>query len=223
MIINWGDAPFKAFIKVTYPSGTCTVSNGTKTYTHTGGGTYTFTVNKKGTWTISATNGVDTKTATAEITSRGQTVTKSISYTAYFYKSGNQCTDVTGGWSLGTSANSVSFGSDSMVLSVTSQAKAGTVATKNKVDLSKIKTLYFKVNSTTSYSGAGYPTVGVANSRAVQNTPGGNGFAASTNLSAGTKTVSVDVSSISSAYIVVGGYKGDAGGTTITVYEVWGE
>ena len=48
MIINWGDAPFKAFIKVTYNAGTCTCKMGSETFTHSGGGTATFEVKKKG-------------------------------------------------------------------------------------------------------------------------------------------------------------------------------
>ena len=84
MIINWGDAPFKAFITVTYPSGTCTVSLGNKSFTHSGGGTHTFTVNKKGTWTVTGTdgNGVDTS-QNVVISKQQETKTVTLKYVLY--------------------------------------------------------------------------------------------------------------------------------------------
>ena len=80
MIINWGDAPFKAFITVTYPSGTCTVTGEGQTYTHSGGGTTTFTVKKKGTYTVKAVNGAASTSKTASITNLNQTVSIKLSY-----------------------------------------------------------------------------------------------------------------------------------------------
>lgn len=89
MIINWGDAPFKAFITVTYPSGTCTVTGEGQTYTHTGGGTKTFTVKKKGTYTIKAENGSFSDSTTATITKRNQTVTATtLKYILYLIQEG---------------------------------------------------------------------------------------------------------------------------------------
>lgn len=79
MIINLGDAPFKAFITVAYPNGTCTVSLGDKSFTHTGGGTHTFTVNKKGTWTVSAVS----ESKNVSITSNGQTANVALGYLYY--------------------------------------------------------------------------------------------------------------------------------------------
>lgn len=88
MIINWGDAPFKAFITVTYPSGTCTVTNGNKTYIHSGGGTHTFVVQQKGTYTVKAVNGSLSDSDSVSISKRGQTGSVSLSYTLYLIKAG---------------------------------------------------------------------------------------------------------------------------------------
>lgn len=101
MIINLGDAPFKAFIKVTYPNGTCTVSLGDKSFTHSGGGTHTFTVNKKGTWTVKATSADGynlTAQSTAALTYRGQVASVTLSYTLNLFVNGTDNTAVTGGY-----------------------------------------------------------------------------------------------------------------------------
>ena len=93
MIINLGDAPFKAFITVTYPKGTCTVSDGTTTQSHSGGGTYTFTVKKKGTYTVKIQYNTAVKSATVNITKRGQVASVALDYKLYLYNAGK--TDLT--------------------------------------------------------------------------------------------------------------------------------
>lgn len=96
MIINLGDAPFKAFIKVTYPNGTCTVSLGDKSLTHSGGGTHTFTVNKKGTWTVKATSNAGVvETQNVSLTYVGQVA--NVTLTGIFYAIKNGVSNV-GTW-----------------------------------------------------------------------------------------------------------------------------
>lgn len=90
MIINWGDAPFKAFITVTYPRGSCTVSGNGQTYGHSGGGTTTFTVKKKGTYTVKIVTGSLSKSSSVEISKLGETKTVSLNYRTYFYNRGSQ-------------------------------------------------------------------------------------------------------------------------------------
>lgn len=90
MIINLGDAPFKAFIKVTYPNGTCTVSLGDKSFSHTGGGTHTFTVNKKGTWTVRATSNAGVvETQNVSLTYVGQVASVTLTGILYIFKEGS--------------------------------------------------------------------------------------------------------------------------------------
>lgn len=80
MIVNMGTA-FKAFITVTYPSGTCTLSHESgASYTHSGGGTHTFVVRRRGKWNIRAEDGTMVKEASAEISARGQIKTVVLSY-----------------------------------------------------------------------------------------------------------------------------------------------
>lgn len=105
MIINLGDAPFKAFIKVTYKTGTCTCTNGKKTYTHSGGGTATFEVNAKGSWTVKATYGSVSASQSVTISSRNETKSVTLVYKLDLYNAGNQCTSVTGGWVTKGDAN----------------------------------------------------------------------------------------------------------------------
>lgn len=90
---------FKAFITVTYPSGTCTVSLGDKSFTHTGGGTHTFTVNKKGTWIVTATRADGTtESSNVSITFNGQSASVTLKCRRYFYNNGD-VSSLTGGWS----------------------------------------------------------------------------------------------------------------------------
>ena len=97
MIINLGDAPFKAFITVTYPNGTCTVSLGDKSFPHTGGGTHTFTVNKKGTWTVTATSNAGVvETQNVSLTYVGQVASVTLTGIFYAIKDG---VSAVGGWS----------------------------------------------------------------------------------------------------------------------------
>lgn len=88
MIINWGDAPFKAYITVTYPMGSCTLTDGKRSYSHQGGGTCTFTVGRKCTWTISCSyeNLVSEKTVTPTV--MGESISVDMDYRFYIFKQG---------------------------------------------------------------------------------------------------------------------------------------
>ena len=70
----------KAFITVTYPKGTCTVSLGDKILTHSGGGTTTFTVNKKGAWTVKCSYSTIVRTSTVSISALNENKNISINY-----------------------------------------------------------------------------------------------------------------------------------------------
>ena len=166
MIINLGDAPFKAFITVTYPKGTCTVSNAGTTLSHSGGGTHTFTVNKKGTWTVTAQYSTAVKTASVEITYRGQMESVTLSYTLLLYDNGKNYTDISGGWyafgkGLNASFNKpvtpgISYKSTylQMTQSDDTTFASGFIRTKNKIDLTPYKTAYATISSLTLSSGA---------------------------------------------------------------------
>lgn len=164
MIINLGDTPFEAFITVTYPSGTCTVSLGGKSFTHSGGGTHTFTVNKKGAWTVAATSASGlTKTQTVNITTRNQTVSVSLAYRQYLYLNGEEYTSITGGWVI---AGAGAKNSTSITVQGPGSYYTSSAATNNAIDLTGYRTLNFNVissegeESQTSIS-AGTASIGI--------------------------------------------------------------
>ena len=148
MIINLGDAPFKAFITVTYLADKCTVSLGDKTFTHNGGGKHTFTVNKKGTWTIAAiSNKGATETKTVSITYNGQIANISMAC-ALFANGAWQNPSITGGWEASTVrftyvsgqnsgvAPTVSINNGTAIIRVTQgNGHSGSYSTKNKINL----------------------------------------------------------------------------------------
>lgn len=84
-----GGGKLFAIIAVTYPAGSvCTCSNGTKTLkARDTSGKALFNVST-GTWTVTATDGNETKDATVDITTEGQLESVTLSYRYYFVKDG---------------------------------------------------------------------------------------------------------------------------------------
>ena len=214
MIINLGDAPFKAFIKVTYPNGTCTVSNGTKTYTHTGGGTYTFAVNKKGTWTVKGVYNTISRTSTVSITTRGETksVTLSYDYVIFNY---SKTVNYTGGWATSTArykkvtnqssglAPTVTKNSDgSITLSVPSGGKSGIYYAKVKINTSDYSKVYLNASGAGSYDHGKHTFLGLTTSLSefVQSSA-----VAEKNLNDATNGNVIDVSGLNGSYYLVFG------------------
>lgn len=95
---------FRATINITYPAGsTCKATCGSTTLTAPNtSGIWACVVPNAGTWTVTATNGSDSKSETAEITTDGQSVSVSIDYGFDLYKAGDECLAVTGGWVTGS-------------------------------------------------------------------------------------------------------------------------
>lgn len=151
MIVNLEQRLFKASLTVSYPSGSCTVSLGGTSYTHSGGGSHTFTLRKAGTWTVTATDGSKSDSATVLISQRGQSESLSLAYDLVIFD-GADNTALTGGW-----ANSsyyvnptVTVGSSLKVsISFSNQYySCGTVVySKNKIDLSNLSRLDFSVSA----------------------------------------------------------------------------
>ena len=95
---------FTATINVSYPEGSsCTATDGVTTLTAPDtGGTWACVVPNAGTWTVTATDGSESKSETAEITTDGQSVSVSIDYGFDLYKAGDERIAVTGGWVTGS-------------------------------------------------------------------------------------------------------------------------
>lgn len=129
---------FAATINITYPAGsTCTATDGKTTLTAPNtSGTWACVVPNAGTWTISLSNGF---AETVSITTNGQTVTID---KWYLYNAGEQRTYITGGWEAQRYA---SIGNDRLVLNNT--ASGTQIVTKNKVDITNIKTVYAEMET----------------------------------------------------------------------------
>lgn len=95
---------FTATINVSYPEGSsCTATDGVTTLSAPDtGGTWACVVPNAGTWTVTATDGSESKSETAEITTDGQSVSVSIDYGFDLYKAGDERIAVTGGWVTGS-------------------------------------------------------------------------------------------------------------------------
>lgn len=86
-------AYFAAYIEVTYPANsTCTCSDGTTTFTDTNSTdaekTVTFTVPNEGEWTVTATDGSNTKSESVSITTEGQFANVVLSYQLVLFDNG---------------------------------------------------------------------------------------------------------------------------------------
>lgn len=92
MLSGGGSGKLFAAIGVTYPAGsTLTCTNGTKTLTaKTTSGQWVFAIPEAGTWTVTATDGTNTKSQSVEITAEGQSVSVTLSYALILYDNGTQ-------------------------------------------------------------------------------------------------------------------------------------
>ena len=103
---------FEAYITVEYPNGSiCTCSDGTDTLTAPDtSGSHTFAVYHSGLWTISCSNATsgERNSCDVNVILDGQTQKITISYKLHLYNAGNECLDVSGGWSGVAKKSSVS-------------------------------------------------------------------------------------------------------------------
>lgn len=93
---------FSATINVTYPAeSTCTATDGSTTLNAPDTtGTWACIVPNAGTWTVSCTDGTQTASKTVSITAEGQAATVKLAYNLRLFDNGDECTDVTGGWTI---------------------------------------------------------------------------------------------------------------------------
>ena len=135
-----------AVIGVTYPEGSvCTCTNGTLTLTADDtSGKAMFVIPEAGTWTVKAVSGSRTASKAVSITAEGQVEAITITYSLMLYDAGNQYTDVTGGWDMytygGDVASNNGFHADHFTIRPNYPTRVS-FATKQKIDLTKIKTL----------------------------------------------------------------------------------
>lgn len=143
-------AYFSATIAVTWPAGsTCTCANGSTVLTAPDtSGSYTFTVTNTGTWTVSCTNGTENASTTVSITADGQSATAKLAYDLVLYDSGDQYTDITGGWTgVGYTSSGAegpgTLGDTAMIFNGDGEHQP-TLGTLNSIDFTGYTTLCVK-------------------------------------------------------------------------------
>lgn len=143
-------AYFSATINVTYPSGsTCTVSDGSTTFTAPDTtGTWACVVPNAATWTVSCTDGTQTASTTVSITADGQSATAKLAYDLVLYDSGDQYTDITGGWTgVGYTSSGAegpgTLGDTAMIFNGDGEHQP-TLGTLNSIDFTGYTTLCVK-------------------------------------------------------------------------------
>lgn len=199
---------FSATINVTYPAGsTCTCSDGTTTLTAPNtSGSWTCIVYNAGTWTATATDGVENTSESVSITTDGQTVAVELSYYTYLFKPNTDTTNVTGGWQL-NSKGSLDSAGDQLVATFTNaynHNRAFNVATINKIDFTEFTMLVATCKAADKNNAAPRSaTFAVASNQSGFNNAGtASTKIASTTFSNSTTTVTIDVSGISGSYYV---------------------
>ena len=228
--MSGGDGSGKLFaaIGVTYPAGsTLTCTNGTKTLTaKTTTGQWVFAIPEAGTWTVTATNGTNTKSQSVSITTEGQWESVVLSYALMLFDGGDN-TAVTGGWGIkGHNVPNISKITVGNELYVTITGTSG-VAYKvwpiypiNTIDLSGHSTMKVNVKSLSN-------TNRVFSLAILTDIEINQGFASGDPLAqtyiTGTGEFSLDISKITGKYYpcIVGELNGGGASANMTATKVW--
>lgn len=199
---NVAGARLRSVIAVTYPEGSvCTCTNGTRTLkAKDTSGKALFNVSA-GEWTVTATDGIDTASKAVSITYEGQVESVSLSYTQYLYNKGDECKDITGGWTGTNPSTYFSKGTftknaDNIKVSISSMQSI-IAHPINKISLTGINTIYANILGASSPGGDR-----VVNVFAVGTTIGGS-YAAVAGIGSSTNGyVRIDVSALEGDYYV---------------------
>lgn len=151
-----GGAKAFAVIGVTYPEGsTCTCTDGTKTLKlKDTSGQGIFLIPYAATWTVTATDGTNTRSESVEITSEGQSTSVSISYRLYLYKLGDEFTSITNGWNISDSTYAKKYATYLYVYrnATNDGTFGGYCRTGQKIDLTKYNNLCCYVTLDRTYN-----------------------------------------------------------------------
>ena len=215
---------FSARINVAYPAGsTCTISNGSKTYTAPStGGYWECDVDSAGTWTVTATNGPQSASQSVSITASGQTAGVTLTYDYKIFNAGG-AVDYSGGWTIPESYGS-KVESDGIKLYTAASWQGCQVFTSAPFDVTK----YSKLNINVSAYNTARPeaSFGVSSGKP-NNNMWNNDFTNKKNCAAvqsitGTGVISLDISSLSGNYYFWIGQDGATwNGSGFTVVTVW--
>lgn len=200
MFSGGGSGKLFAAIGVTYPAGsTLTCTNGTKTLTaKTTSGQWVFAIPEAGTWTVTATQGTNTKSQSVEITTEGQLESVELSYQFVLFD-GGQIVPMSSGFVY--TGCSVSFAGGLITVTSTEYGSVSAV-TDNKLSLDRYNTLFVEIVSTnTSGSNGNNSSVFVGGSRDLDPENSGD-FRAWKDVSGKTGVQGLDISKLTGNHYV---------------------
>lgn len=219
-VMSGGGTKLFAAIGVTYPVGSTLIcTNGTKTLTAKNtSGQWVFAIPEAGTWTVTSTDGTNTKSQSVSITKEGQWESVELSYRYYLFKEGSGAQN---GFTFNATNPGVFSISNSKITFNTNIALSNVVSVTPTIDLSAYSVLNFELKCTGRYggSGGGYDvTFGVGSNAPTNDSNPGSWTAKLADIyDESRKNHSVDVSSVSSAQYV----KFWAYATTGEIYNIW--
>jgi len=221
-----GGASGSAFaaIGVTYPAGSsCTCTNGTKTLkAKDTGGSFLFLIPEAGRWTVSCTDGKNSKSRTLDITEKWQTENVVLNYELVLFDSG-MVIPMSKGYANAPTSGAPVVTIDSKISVSCSKDASVSILTDNKINLSDYNTMYVTAtNLAGSGTNAAYFKGWIVVDTDRQRNPYnfGNvptGFSAITQISKA-MTASLDISSLSGEYYVGVGF-GVSGSATVS--KIW--
>lgn len=192
-----GGTKLFAAIGVTYPEGSIlTCTKGSKTLrAKTSTGQWVFSIPEAGDWTVTATDGTNTRSQTVSITAEGQGVSMILNYELALLSSSG----LASGYSLKVmNGADASISNNQIVFAGTVSSGHNRIYLSPAVDCSQYTKLTVKGRRTSGGSVASNFTVGVAASLPGTSADNSFDFAASTDISLGTEaeTVTVDLSNV---------------------------
>ena len=202
----------KAAIVVSYPTGsTCTVTNGSNTYTALDtSGSAAFSV-EAGTWTVTATDGTDTASESVTV-AVGEWVEVSLFFAFFIFKAGEgQVIPL-------TAHGAATIETDYISLTNNGNSPSSRVWTTNKLDLTNVSTIYADVNISGGDTTGNYRSGIVVHSAVLGTSAGPHEGTAYVHFETDStrKVVSLDVSSITGSYYV--GLQGQSSGQVYNFY-----
>lgn len=215
-----------ATIAVTYPAGSsCTCTNGTIILNDSDtNGEVVFAIPEAGNWTVSCSNGTDSKSQSVSIISKGQCEEVILLYKKYLFKAGEgvvaDWTCLKGGYTgANASASSLTLsGGTSWYWSATAA-----VTSNNTIDLSGYNKLVVDVQTNMAATSDAYAWVGVSADKFTRgpesSTISIDGSIAYTKINTTARSnVEVNIADISRGYVFVASY-----GMKIntTAYNIW--
>ena len=185
---------FYATVSVTYPEGsTCTCTNAATGAAFADDGTtgqVLFIIPYAGDWTITSTandGSGDAASKTVSINTEGQEEVVTLAYSLLLYDAGDECTSVTGGWTLYAWGVSTAEKQSDCIYLFNNDGQEASATSEKNIDMSDYNTLNVKLKS-------GWKT----NSGYFEFSAGG---ASKTTSSVGAKTYTLDISTVSSGKI----------------------